>query len=171
MSETLNPYSVLGIPRGASDRQVRSAYRRLAKRYHPDLHSDVGASEQMRRVNQAWELLSTPASRASDDTASALVRSPSYGHWAAPRRSAPMARTSTQWNGSWASPPPAAGIYPGTSNRPYGAGEGPSWPGIVISIVIGAVVVVALFAGVLPFPLVGIALLVIIRGIFSRFEE
>lgn len=171
MSETLNPYFVLGIPCGASDRQVRSAYRRLAKRYHPDLHSGVGASEQMRRVNQAWEILSTPASRASYDTASALVRSPSYGHWAAPLRSAPMARSSTQRNGSWASPRPAAGTYPGTSNVPYEVDDGHSWPGIVISVVIGAVVLVALFAGVLPFPLVGIALLVIIRGIFSRFEE
>ena len=171
MSETdLNPYSILGIPRGASDWQVRSAYRRLAKRYHPDLHSDAGASEQMQRVNQAWEILSTPARRAAYDGASASVRSSSYGHWASPRRTPPMATPSTAWNGSWASPSPAAGSYPGASNRPFEVDDGPSWPGNVLSIVIGAVVLVALFAGVLPFPLFGIALLIIVRGMFSRFE-
>ena len=62
------------------------------------------------------------------------------------------------------------GELPGASNRPYEVDDGPSWPGIVLSIVIGAVVLVALFAGVLPFPLFGIALLIIVRGMFSRFE-
>lgn len=165
----LNPYSILGIPRGASDGQVRSAYRRLAKQYHPDLHSDAAASEQMQRVNQAWEMLSTPARRAGYDAASASVRSTSYGHWAASRRSAPMAASSTTWTG-WASPSPATDSYAGASARPYQVDAGPSWPGIVLGIVVGALVIVALFAGLLPFPLFGIALLVIVRGIFSRFE-
>ncbi len=171
MTETdINPYSILGIPRGASDEQVRSAYRRIAKRYHPDLHSDLGASEHMQRVNQAWEILSTPARRAEYDAALTSVRTPSYGHWAASRRSAPMAAPSTTWDGRWASPSPAAAAYSGASHRPSEVDDGPSWPGIVLSIVVGALVIVALFAGVLPFPLFGIALLVIVRGIFSRFE-
>ena len=58
---------MLGIPRRANERQVRQAYRRLAKRYHPDLHPDATASERMRRVNRAWEVLSSPAERAAYD--------------------------------------------------------------------------------------------------------
>jgi len=62
---TLDPYATLGVPRGASDRQVQQAYRRLARRYHPDLHPDAEATERMQRVNQAWEILSSSTRRAS----------------------------------------------------------------------------------------------------------
>ena len=70
---TSDPYAVLGIPRYASDQQIQRAYRRLAKRYHPDLHPDARTSQQMRRINQAWEILSSPESRARYDAESALL--------------------------------------------------------------------------------------------------
>jgi hypothetical protein len=77
---TSDPYAVLGVPPNASQEQVRRAYHRLAKRYHPDLHPDA-PSEQMRRVNQAWQALSSPGRRVWDDTGPARTGSPSSGHY------------------------------------------------------------------------------------------
>jgi DnaJ domain len=62
-----DPYVVLGVPRDSDEHQVREAFRRLAKRYHPDLHPDAATSERMRRVNRAWSTLSDPARRARYD--------------------------------------------------------------------------------------------------------
>lgn len=66
-----DPYAVLGIPRDASQRTVLAAYRRLAKRFHPDVAADQAAGEQMRRVNEAWRVLSSPTRRARFDSAAA----------------------------------------------------------------------------------------------------
>lgn len=171
MSETtVDPYTVLGISHGANERQVRHAYRRLAKRYHPDLHPDVATSERMRRVNQAWEILSSPAGRANYD-AQVRGRSPSVGHWAASRRSASMGSASTTWNGPSAPPPGTAPAYFTVASRQYGDGDGPGWLGVLLTVAIGMVAFVAVIAGILPFPLFGIALLVVVRGIFARFDD
>jgi hypothetical protein len=62
-----DPYAVLGVPRGATPLQVARAHRRLAKRFHPDLHPNEEVVERMRRVNAAWRLLSNPSERASWD--------------------------------------------------------------------------------------------------------
>src|SRR5688500_2045691 len=59
----VDPYAVLGIPRDASVQQARQAYRRLAMRYHPDLHQDEPAAGEMRRINEAWHIVSSPARR------------------------------------------------------------------------------------------------------------
>jgi DnaJ-class molecular chaperone len=59
-----DPYTVLGIPRTASDADVKSAYRRLAKRLHPDLNPGNRAREQQfRELSAANELLSDPDKR------------------------------------------------------------------------------------------------------------
>lgn len=167
---TLDPYATLGVPRGASERQVRQAYRRLAKRYHPDLYPDAETTERMQRVNQAWEILSSPTRRASYDAESASRESAGGRHWSASRRSGPMSSASTTWNGTWASPP-AAGTYSSAGSRRYDDGDGPGWAGLMLMVAIGLVAFVALFAGILPFPLAGIALLVLVRGVFGRFDE
>jgi len=167
---TLNPYAALGVPRGASERQMQQAYHRLARRYHPDLHPDAETTERMQRVNEAWEILSSPARRASYDAKSAL-RGTGGGHWSASRRSAPMSSASTAWHGTWASPPPAAGAYSSARSWPYDDGDRPGWAGVVLTVAIGLLALVALFAGILPFPLAGIALLVLVRRIFGRFNE
>ena len=55
---------MLGVARGASDEEVKRAFRRLAKRLHPDLNPGNGAVEnQFRELNAAYELLSDPAKR------------------------------------------------------------------------------------------------------------
>ena len=44
-------YAVLGVPRTADEKQIKSAYRKLARKYHPDVNKDAGAEEQFKRAN------------------------------------------------------------------------------------------------------------------------
>lgn len=63
-----DPYTVLGIERSASADAVKKAYRRLAKKHHPDLHAgDKRAAETIKEINAAYDLLSDPAKRARFD--------------------------------------------------------------------------------------------------------
>ena len=63
-SRAADPYAVLGVPRTASRRAMADAYRRLAKRYHPDVDRNPGAADRMRCINAAWRELSKPAADA-----------------------------------------------------------------------------------------------------------
>ena len=59
-----DPYKVLGVTPGASDEEIKKAYRTLAKKYHPDLHpNDPAASAKMNEINAAYDILSKPHSR------------------------------------------------------------------------------------------------------------
>ncbi len=52
----MNPYDVLGVSPDAPDEEIARAYKRLAKRYHPDLHPDDAASaERMGAINRAYD--------------------------------------------------------------------------------------------------------------------
>ena len=57
-------YKVLGIDRNAGEKDVRAAFRRLARKYHPDVnHGEPDASERFKEINEAHEVLSNPESR------------------------------------------------------------------------------------------------------------
>lgn len=56
-------YGVLGVPRNASAEEIRSAYRRLARQYHPDVNSSADASARFKEITQAYEILSDPERR------------------------------------------------------------------------------------------------------------
>src|SRR5690348_14536365 len=63
-----DPYAVLGVARDASEDDVKKAYRRLAKKLHPDLSPGNRANEQrFKEVTAAYDLLSDPAKRARFD--------------------------------------------------------------------------------------------------------
>jgi DnaJ-class molecular chaperone len=61
-------YGVLGVSRDATEKQIREAYRRLARRYHPDVNpGDVSSEERFKEINAAHEVLSDPDSRSKYD--------------------------------------------------------------------------------------------------------
>ncbi len=64
-------YETLGISRGASEEDLKKAYRRLAKQYHPDANKEQGAEARFIEINEAYETLSDPQKRAIYDR---------YGH-------------------------------------------------------------------------------------------
>ena len=59
-------YAILGVPRGSSDEQIAAAFRRLARRFHPDIAGDHATAEMM-RINAAFDCIRTAARRADHD--------------------------------------------------------------------------------------------------------
>jgi len=56
-----DPYKILGVSPDASDEQIKQAYRKLAKKYHPDLNpGDEAAAQKMQQINAAYEQIKNP---------------------------------------------------------------------------------------------------------------
>jgi curved DNA-binding protein len=60
-------YTILGVRPSASLRDIKDAYRRLARRYHPDVAKDTDSSQVLTEVNEAYEVLSNLELRTSYD--------------------------------------------------------------------------------------------------------
>lgn len=72
MADKRDYYESLGLAKGAADDEIKKAYRRLAKEYHPDLHpGDKAAEEKFKEIGEAYEVLSDPDKKAKYDQ---------YGH-------------------------------------------------------------------------------------------
>lgn len=64
-----DPYKVLGVSPDASDEEIKQAYRRLAKKYHPDLNpGDEAAAKKMQEVNAAYEQIKNPEKASAGQT-------------------------------------------------------------------------------------------------------
>lgn len=118
-----DPYAVLGIPRDATPLQVARAHRRLAKRHHPDLQpgeADRGeAADRMRRINEAWAVLSDPAARAEYDRSHPSAGTARAGHWAPSRTSIhPAPPSSTRSWATWRASAAETRAAPRTMRQP-----------------------------------------------------
>jgi curved DNA-binding protein len=60
-------YQILGVARGASDEEIKKAYRRLARKYHPDVSKEADAKERFQEVSEAYETLKDKEKRAAYD--------------------------------------------------------------------------------------------------------
>jgi molecular chaperone DnaJ len=71
MAEKRDYYEVLELDKNATEDQIKSQYRKLAKKYHPDLNKEPGAEAKFKEVQEAYEVLSDPQKKAAYDQ---------YGH-------------------------------------------------------------------------------------------
>jgi len=60
-------YAILGVPREASQDDIKKAYRKLARKYHPDVSKEKDAEERFKEINEAYQTLSEPEKRAAYD--------------------------------------------------------------------------------------------------------
>ncbi len=65
MSESY--YDILGVPKNASEKEIKDAFRSLARKYHPDICKESGAEEKFKKINEAYSVLSDPQKRARYD--------------------------------------------------------------------------------------------------------
>ena len=83
-------YDVLGVERGASADDIRRAYRKLARKYHPDVSREPEAEDRFKEVSEAYDVLSDPEKRERYDRAGAgrpqagaATGGPGYGGFSA----------------------------------------------------------------------------------------
>jgi curved DNA-binding protein len=79
MAQPRDYYAILGIERNATDDQIRKAYRRLARQYHPDVNKSPDAAKRFAEVSEAYEVLSDAEKRREYDRFGRSPRSPHGG--------------------------------------------------------------------------------------------
>lgn len=80
MADKRDYYEVLGVSKGASDEELKKAFRKEAKKYHPDLHpGDKEAEAKFKEINEAYEVLSNPEKRQRYDKFGHAGVDPNFG--------------------------------------------------------------------------------------------
>ncbi|MFU0832120.1 MAG: Chaperone protein DnaJ [Oscillospiraceae bacterium] len=80
MAEKRDYYEVMGVPKNATEAEIKQAYRKLAKKYHPDLHpGDKEAEAKFKEINEAYEVLSDKDKRARYDQFGQAGVDPNFG--------------------------------------------------------------------------------------------
>ena len=112
MPDRIDPYKTLQVDPEAEDEVIQAAYRRLARKYHPDLADTAEAATRMATINAAWELIGDPVSRQAYDRMRA-AGSPGEGGTATAAASERPASTS---RASSSPPAPGPGSAPGSAS-------------------------------------------------------
>ncbi len=114
-----DPYKTLQVDPEAEDEVIEAAYRRLARKYHPDVAPGAESEQRMVRINQAWEVLRDPIRRAAIDRARA-------------RRDATAATVAASDAKARAAAQPPTASHGGPARADSGsqatAGRPPTWP-------------------------------------------
>lgn len=80
MADKRDYYEVMGVPKNAPEDEIKKAYRKLAKKYHPDLNpGDKEAEQKFKEVNEAYEVLSDKDKRARYDQFGFAGVDPNFG--------------------------------------------------------------------------------------------
>lgn len=67
MADSKDYYATLGVSRDASDDEIKRAFRKLSKKYHPDINHEPGAEQKFKDINEAYQVLSDKQKRAAYD--------------------------------------------------------------------------------------------------------
>jgi curved DNA-binding protein CbpA len=116
-----DPYKVLQVDPEAEEEVIAAAYRRLARKYHPDTATGAEAVGRMEAINAAWEVLGDPKRRAAHDRQRAVqaAMSRSYADRSAPDAAPPAPRDASGAGTSAARPTSRPGTArPASSSRP-----------------------------------------------------
>jgi curved DNA-binding protein CbpA len=112
-----DPYKILQVDPEAEDEVIAAAYRRLARKYHPDTAIGAEAAGRMEAINAAWEVLGNPKRRAAHDRHRAVQAAMSRSGAAGARSG--TATTGATASGTAAPPSPAhSAARPGSTERP-----------------------------------------------------
>ena len=99
MTDSKGYYTILGVPEKASYREIKQAYRKLARKYHPDRNNSAFAEDMIKKINAAFEVLSDQTKRSRYDKlgyADSPAQSSSEGETAEPQgASSPVDRQTT----------------------------------------------------------------------------
>jgi curved DNA-binding protein CbpA len=99
-----DPYKTLQVDPEADPDVIQAAYRRLARKYHPDVSPGPEAAERMIAINRAWELLRDPARRAAFDASRSSAPAPSSRAHEGPTADGGGARSATSPRGGASDP-------------------------------------------------------------------
>jgi DnaJ-class molecular chaperone len=69
----ISPYKILGVSRKCTEKELKMAYLKMAKLHHPDANKNMGATEQFRKINEAYESIKKDRSQRSLNMNSSMM--------------------------------------------------------------------------------------------------
>src|ERR671926_1734790 len=79
MANGTDYYKVLGVDKKASQEEIKKAYRKLARKYHPDTNKDPGAEERFKEISEAYDVLGDPEKRKKYDRGGVFAGANPFG--------------------------------------------------------------------------------------------
>jgi curved DNA-binding protein CbpA len=123
MPDQIDPYKILQVDSEAEDEVIQAAYRRLARKYHPDMATAPEAASRMAAINAAWELIGEPAARQAFDRQRAAISGSGVPGGSPDRTGASGGTTAGAGQGTGANPAGGSAPPPETVSRDWTSGR------------------------------------------------